>query len=202
LAHTVSASPDRNASAGSVGSHAILALRARQEEQVDRHQRLVERITYAIGRPATIYVTLVLVGAWVAYNLLSPALSLPEFDPPPFSRMQGVIGVAALLMTTMVLTTQNRQGRHAEQRAHLDLEVNILAEQKIAKLIALVEELRRDMPNVHDRTDSVAEKMTRALDPGAVIAALEETLDVSGPPRNEKERPEGPSGKPGKPGSE
>lgn len=189
--------PDRDPSKRIIDPHAVLALRARQEEQVGRHQRLVERVTNALGRPRTIYVTLIFVGAWISLSLLSTALSLPVFDPPPFSRLQGVIGLAALLMTTMVLTTQNRQARHAEQRAHLDLEVNILAEQKIAKLIALVEELRRDMPNVHDRKDAVAERMTRALDPGAVIAALEETLDASRP-TEEGERPgSDPSSKPG-----
>src|SRR5581483_10605460 len=96
------------------------------------------------------------------------SLSLVPPDPPPFGRAQGVVGLAALLMTTMVLTTQNRQMRHAEQRSHLDLQVNLLAEQKVAKLIALVEELRRDLPNVHNRKDSLAEAMTRSVDPGAV----------------------------------
>jgi uncharacterized membrane protein len=173
---------------GTLDPPTVVGLRAQQEGEVSRHQRLVERITGALGRPRTIYIELLLVGAWVTYNLLAPALSLPVLDPPPFNRAQGAIGLAALLMTTMVLTTQNRQARHAEQRAHLDLEVNILAEQKIAKLIALIEELRRDMPNVHNRKDSVAEQMTRALDPKAVISALEETTDESGAPSGEESK--------------
>jgi uncharacterized membrane protein len=171
-------------------SHAVLALRARQEKQVGRHQRFVERLTHTLGRPRTLYFTLLMVGAWMAYNVLSPGASLPVLDPPPFSRMQGVIGLAALLMTTMVLTTQNRQARHTEQRAHLDLEVNILAEKKIAKLISLIEELRRDMPNVHNRTDSVAEGMTHSLDTRAVLTALEKTTASSPPPKDSAERPE------------
>ncbi len=153
---------------------AVVALRARQEEQVGRHQRFVERITLALGRPRTIYLTLLLVAAWVAFNVVAPAFAVAAPDPPPFSRAQGVVGLAALLMTTMVLTTQNRQARHAEQRAHLDLQVNLLSEQKIAKLIALVEELRRDLPNVQNRKDSVAEAMTSAIDPGAVISMFED----------------------------
>jgi uncharacterized membrane protein len=172
--------PDQDPSAPAHDSHGVLALRARQEEQVDRHQRLVERVTHTLGRPRTIYLTLLVIVVWITWNVMAPALSLTVLDPPPFYYMQGTIALAALLMTTMVLTTQNRQARHAEQRAHLDLEVNILAEKKIAKLIALIEELRRDMPNVHDRRDSIAESMTHALDTKAVISALEETMGPAG----------------------
>jgi uncharacterized membrane protein len=169
---------------------AVLAVRARQEEQVGHHQRFVERVTRSIGRPGTIYLTLLVAAAWIAFNLAAPRLSLPVLDPPPFSRMQGAIGLAALLMTTMVLTTQNRQARHAEQRSHLDLQVNLLAEKKVAKLIALIEELRRDMPNVHNRTDSLAEAMTTAVDAGAVISVLEENLDAPQRRRDDDDGPE------------
>jgi len=156
---------------------AVLALRARQEEQVGRHQRLVERTTSALGRPVTIYLIVAIAAVWAGGNLVAPVLGIPAPDPPPFSRMQSVIALVALLMTTMVLTTQSRQAKHAEQRSHLDLQVNLLAEQKIAKLIGLVEELRRDLPNVHNRKDSIAEAMTNAIDPGAVISVLEDGLD-------------------------
>lgn len=195
MAPAMGTPPNRDAGKGAFDPHAVLALRARQEEQVDRHQRLIERLTYGLGRPSTIYTTLLMVVAWIAFNLLAPVFSLPVLDPPPFSRMQGVISLTALLMTTMVLTTQNRQARHAEQRAHLDLEVNILSEQKIAKLIGLIEELRRDMPNVHNRRDSVAEEMTRALDPETVISALEETMDASHSANDEENESARPLGK-------
>src|SRR5947209_2990973 len=143
-------SPQPDAPGNDEESLAVLELRARQEEQVGPHQRFVERVTHSLGQPRTIYLVLLLVCGWIAFNLLAPSLRLSVLDPPPFSRMQCAIGVAALLMTTMVLTTQNRQARHAEQRAHLDLQVNILAERKVAKAIALLEELRRDLPNVHN----------------------------------------------------
>ena len=71
-------------------------------------------------------------------------------------------------MTVTILTTQNRVATLAQQRAQLDLQVNLIAEQKIAKVIALIEELRRDLPSVKDRKDSLAEAMTEAVDLDAV----------------------------------
>ena len=151
----------------------IAWLRDRSEGKIGGHQRAVEGFTRRLGRPLSLYIILVLVSCWVAGNLVSPHLGALALDPAPFFWMQGAVALAALLMTTVVLITQNRQGRHAEQRSHLDLQVNLLAEQKIAKLIALVEELRRDLPQVRDRVDPVAEAMKESVEPALIASILQ-----------------------------
>jgi uncharacterized membrane protein len=158
---------------------ALASLRARADRNVSRHQRRIERLTAEIGRPWSLYVIVTFVGSWVGLSALLTRLWGRSFDPPPFAWLQGLVAVAALLMSTMILITQNRQTTHAEQRAQLDLQVNLLAEQKVAKLVALLEELRRDMPSVRDRVDQVAEGMKEPVDPHAVLSALEQTLETS-----------------------
>ena len=74
-----------------------------------------------------------------------------------------------MLTATLILITQNRQTQEAEQRSQLDLQVNLVAEQKIAKVIELLEELRRDLPTVRDRVDTKADAMARSVDAGAVL---------------------------------
>ena len=134
---------------------------------------MIEVLTAALGRPRTVYVTLSIVIGWGAFNVLAPTrLGWPQVDPPPFFWLQGMVALAALLMTTLVLITANRQTRNAEERSHLDLQVNLLAEHKVAKLIALIEELRRDLPMVRDRIDREADAMQEAVDPHAMLAAL------------------------------
>lgn len=161
----------------------VASIRARAERRLDVHQRLAEGLTSGLGRPRTVYLIALGVAAWTALNLLLPRLGgLAPLDPPPFFWLQGLVGLSALLMTTLVLITENRQARHAEERSHLDLQVNVLAEQKIAKLIGLVEELRRDLPMVKHRVDRVADAMQEAADPEAMLAALgkaEETVAVA-----------------------
>jgi uncharacterized membrane protein len=162
----------------------IAELHKRAERAVPRHQRSIEASTAVLSRPSTVYVIAGAAVAWVALNLLLPRLGMQSPDPPPFNLLQVASGLGALLMATMVLSTQNRQRKAAEERERLDLHVNLLAEQKLAKVIALIEELRRDMPNVNNRVDSLAEAMTHAVDPNAVTDALkhnlEESLDSSG----------------------
>ncbi len=93
----------------------------------------------------------------------------------PTRRVRGlelVVSLLAMIITITILTTQLRERQSAEERAHLELQINLLAERKIAKLIALVEELRHDLPNVPNRRDVLADEMQEAVDPHAVLDAL------------------------------
>jgi uncharacterized membrane protein len=109
---------------------------------------------------------------WVLLNVFAPRFAVAPFDPAPYFWLQGLVGLGALLTTTIVLITQTRQGKLAEQRAQLELQVSLLAEQKTAKLIALLEELRRDLPEVTNRHDAEAAAMEQSTDPHAILDAL------------------------------
>ncbi len=156
----------------------VASIRARAEQRLDKHQRMMEVLTAALGRPRTVYVTLSMVVGWIAFHVAAPKLlGWRSIDPPPFFWLQGMVALSALLMTTLVLITANRQTRNAEERSHLDLQINLLAEHKVAKLIALVEELRRDLPMVRDRIDHEANDMQEAVDPHAMLEALERATE-------------------------
>lgn len=151
----------------------IVELYARAEQGRGRPQRVIEWFTHTVGRPATFFAVLVFVACWIGFHTLRRS-----FDPPPFYWLQGIVGLLALLVTTMVLITQNRQTKHEQQRDLLNLHVNLVVEQKVAKLIALVEELRRDLPSVTDRPDPEAQAMAGSVDAHAVAETLERDLDA------------------------
>jgi uncharacterized membrane protein len=151
---------------------AVGAVYERAEHEVTSHQRGIERITGTLGRPRFLYSVVAFVIVWVAGNSLAAACHLRAIDPPPFAWLQGLISFLALLVTIAVLITQNRQGRLGDHRAHIDLQVNLLAEKKIAKVVALMEELRRDLP-VRDRVDAEAKAMETPADPKIVAEVID-----------------------------
>ena len=153
---------------------AILKFYAREEQKISRSQRTLERISRLIGRPVFLGFILLFVALWMLANALLRQFGMAQFDPAPFFWLQGIVGLGALLTTTVVLTKQNRLAKLAEQRAHLDLKVTLLTEQKAAKLIDLLEELRRDLPNVRNRHDPEAVSLQRSMNPDLVLAALDE----------------------------
>ena len=149
---------------------------SREELRRSAPQRQAERIGAFVGRPAFLLAILLFVAVWMATNLALLASGRAPFDEPPFIWLQGVLGLSALLTTTVVLIKQDRVDKLSEQRAHLDLKVTLLIEQKAAKLIDLMEELRRDLPNVKDRPDAGAAALQRAMSPEAVLAAMQEEV--------------------------
>jgi uncharacterized membrane protein len=75
---------------------------------------------------------------WIAVNLGSLDF-IPPFDPFPFPLLSVVLSGEAVLLTAFVLIRQNRMSRQADQRSHLDLQINLLAEKEATKIIQMLE---------------------------------------------------------------
>ena len=153
---------------------AVQEFYVREDQKISRSQRSLERISHFVGKPAFLGYILGFVAVWILTNILLHRSGMAEFDRAPFPWLQGIVGLGALLTMTVVLTRQNRIDKLAEQRAHLVLKVTLLTEQKAAKLIDLVEELRRDLPNVKNRHDPSAESLLQPMHPDLVLATLDE----------------------------
>ena len=157
---------------------AVLAFHRHEEDRISRSQRILEQISHFIGQPVFFGIILLFVSLWMLSSELLHANGLAEFDPAPYFALQGIVALGSLLTTTAVLITQNRLGKLAELRAHLDLKVMLLTEQKAAKVIELLEELRRDLPNVKNRPDADAAALIRPMDPDLVRATLDERKEA------------------------
>ena len=153
---------------------AVLEFYMRENQKISRSQRILERISRYVGQPVFLGIILLFVAVWMLADTLLRQYGMAEFDPAPYFWLQGIVGLGALLTTTVVLSKQNRLAKLAEQREHLDLKVTLLTEQKVAKLIDLMEELRRDLPNVKNRHDPEAAVLQQSMNPDMVLAALDE----------------------------
>jgi uncharacterized membrane protein len=93
-------------------------------------------------------------------------------DSPPFPWLQTITSVLGFYVMVLILITQRHENRLEEMRAQLTLQVAMLAERKNAKIIELVEQLRRDHPNIVDRVDEDATAMSQPTNAEAVIEAI------------------------------
>src|SRR5271156_2652241 len=154
---------------------AIAQVHAEHRASATQHQRAVERATTLLGHPGFLIALTVFVAAWIGLNSLAPSWGYRPLDPPPFAWLAWFASLASLYLVVVIVTTQRRDDRLARHRELLTLELTILTEQKAAKAIALLGELRQDSPHFHDRVDRQAEVMAHPADPRTVRDAIKET---------------------------
>lgn len=154
----------------------ILAFYTREDKNVTCSQRMLECIIDSLGQPLYLGAIVLFVVLWMLANFLFRQLGWVPFDSPPYHWLQGIIGLGALLIMVVILIKQNRHDKTEERRAHLELQVNLLTEQKTTKLINLIEELRRDLPMIKNRHDPELAAYQKPTDPEAVLAALDEHI--------------------------
>ena len=148
----------------------------RHDEATTTTQRLANRVTSALGRPGTLGVVLVLMIMWICGNYLARHMGVTALEEFPFPDLAFFATIAALLIALLILTTQQHQDHLAERRAQLTLQIAILSERKVAKVIALLEEQRRENPLLRSRVDEEAEAMAQSADPRASLKSLEQSI--------------------------
>ncbi len=151
----------------------IAELERRALADATRHQRAIERLTLAIGRPRALYIAALVIAGWIAVNAAAAHAGLRAIDPPPFAWLGLAATLMSVLTTIMILVTANRGDALDERRDRLTLQIALLTDRKTAKIISLLEELRRDSPTVRDRSDPEANALSQATDPHAITAELE-----------------------------
>jgi uncharacterized membrane protein len=146
-------------------------------------ERLVDFASAQVSRPACLVLLASVTALWVAANLALESFGYAPFDPPPFAWANDGLTLLALAVAVMIVTTQRRAGKLSERREQMTLELTLLTEQKTAKIIALLEEMRRDSPQLHNRIDQEARDMSAPSDPLQVLGAIEETAsEIAKPP--------------------
>ena len=118
---------------------AVVRLEQMSMESRTLGERVSDLITRVIGTMSFVVFHLLLFGAWFAINLgWTP---LKPFDPFPFGILTLIVSGEGVLLAIFVLVSQNRMSRQANQRAHLNLQIDMLAEQETTRLLRKVQVL-------------------------------------------------------------
>jgi len=123
-----------------------------------------------------VILTLILV-AWIGGNLVATQMGLRLRDAPLFAWLQGVVTIGALYMTVLILATQRHANEFSGHREQLILQLALLNEQKSAKTIRLLGELRRDNPMVENRDGREAAAMSTPADSDAMLDVIKGVQD-------------------------
>jgi uncharacterized membrane protein len=172
---TVPPPPPESLNSALTRNIAALRERHRREEQNAKVQdKLAAAVTAFTGSMTFVYVHLAILVAWVSVNLgLLPGV--PAFDRT-FVILATAASVEAIFLSTFVLISQNRAAKAADRRADLDLQINLLAEHEITRLISLTAAIAEKIGAAEAR-DPALEELERDVAPEAVLDTLEQSED-------------------------
>jgi len=160
--------PDHVEDAG----QAIAQLHEVHHQRATAADRVFARITATLGSSRFIAAFAAMVVIWIGGNAAAQWAGRPGLDPAPFNLLQAAASLMAVFATLLILATQRREDQIATQRERLALHLAMLNDRKLAKLISLMEEMRRDDPTRRDRLDLEAEAMAEPASPRVVLNAM------------------------------
>jgi uncharacterized membrane protein len=151
----------------------IQALLEHRREQVGSRtlqERLADAITRFTGSMRFVCIHLALFGGWIVINL-GWIPGVPQFDPS-FVVLAMVASVEAIFLSTFVLISQNRMAALADRRADLDLQISLLAEHEVTRLITLVAAMAERMGLEAAQNPELAE-LSQDVAPEKVMEKME-----------------------------
>ena len=152
----------------------IQALEAAEHEKATQADRVADAITRFSGSIMFVWVTVLLIGGWMACNLLLPRHE--RIDPFPFPLLTLVLSIEAIFLSIFILMSQNRAARVSDKRSHLDLQLNLLSEQENTKLLLMLEQIGKAV-GAEMRRDPDVEVLVQATKPEALSRQIDEAVE-------------------------
>ncbi len=150
---------------------ALTRRRAEHEASASTEERIAEAVSRFAGSLKFVYAHLVLFGLWVASNVVP---GLPKFDPT-FVALATVASVEAIFLSTFILISQNRAAALADRRADLDLQVGLLTEHEVTRLIKITAEIAAHL-GLKIADDPELDELKRDIAPEAVLDRIEDEV--------------------------
>ncbi len=148
----------------------LLELRSQMERNRSPQDRVADLITRFSGSNVFLYCHIAWFGAWLALNL--GWVGTKAFDPYPFGLLTMIVSLEAIFLSTFVLISQNRMAAMSDERADLDLQINLLSEYEITKILKLTDAIA-DHLGLKQGKDSELKELERTVPPDALLREMQ-----------------------------
>ena len=104
--------------------------------------RLADKITGFAGSLRFVRIHVAWFAAWILTNTVVLEAD-QRFDPYPFGLLTLIVSLEAIVLTSFVMVSQNRQAAVSEVRAELDYRTDLLAEREIDLIMRFLERMAK-----------------------------------------------------------
>ena len=151
---------------------ALLDHRKEEESKKRPQDRMADAITRFTGSMTFVCLHVILFGLWIVINLGWLPI-VPAFDDT-FVVLAMVASVEAIFLSTFVLISQNRMAALAEKRAELDLQVSLLSEHEVTRLITLTSAIAAKL-GIDAAYDPELAELSQDVAPEKVLRQMEKS---------------------------
>jgi len=148
---------------------ALLKRRKRDNEAKTREEKVADAITRFAGSMLFVYIHLALFATWIVWNL--GWLGLKPFDKS-LVVLAMLASVEAIFLSTFVLISQNRANAQADRRSDLDLQVSLLAEHEITRLVSLITAIAQKM-DIENAYQPELDELAKDIHPEKVMDTMD-----------------------------
>jgi len=103
-------------------------------------------------------------GFWIYANTGHSLFGISGFDPYPFGLLTMIVSLEAIILSTFILISQNRQAQKSELRAELDYQTNLNTEKDVVEILSILREIREEK-RLSSKTDEVLEEANIRVTP-------------------------------------
>ena len=150
--------------------HALATLRHGAEQQRKWSERAADRLSAFLGSAKSVVLHGSVFGLWLLINS-GVVKEIRPFDPFPFVMLAMVASIESIFISTFVLISQNRLSELTDKRAELDVQISLLTEHEVTRLIVLCDAIAQRL-GVSLPADSSIEELKKDVEPEQVMAQI------------------------------
>ena len=148
----------------------ITRLRLQTAHERTVQERLADAITSFSGSMVFVYLHILWFGAWLLVN--TGRVGILPFDPFPYGLLTMIVSLEGIFLSTFVLISQNRFSDEADRRAELDLQIGLLAEHEITRVLQMLDAIQ-DKLGIDNDADSELADLEMETRPEDVLAEID-----------------------------
>ncbi|MBV9671384.1 MAG: DUF1003 domain-containing protein [Verrucomicrobia bacterium] len=155
----------------------LLQKRKNEERRANIQIKVADAITRFAGSMAFVYIHAIWFSVWTIINV--GWTGLRPFDPT-FVVLGTLASVEAIFLSTFILISQNRMSAMEATRADLNLQISLLSEHEVTRLLQLISRIAEKLGIEESKSSDLAE-LKRDVAPEKVLDRIEDLSAQASP---------------------
>lgn len=155
--------------------HIIKSFEAQESKRRPISVKIADIFASRFGTLAFLIINIIFFATWITINS-GYIRGVEIFDPYPFIFLTMTVSLEAIILSIIVLISQNRGNQIASLRQELQLQVNLITERDITKVLKILKEIREEGRRDYTK-DMELEDMIEDIDAGYIERKLQDQIE-------------------------